>query len=163
VRGAVGRRYSTTGNRPAAQDTEALFALIDSRKDVAGKKIGTTGYCMGGGISLTVAGSLPDRIAAAASFHGGNLASDAEDSPHLLAPKIKAKVYVAGADQDNSYPPEMAAKLEQVLTNAEVDHRCEIYEGASHGWTMADFPIYNESAAERHWRELLDLFRNALG
>jgi carboxymethylenebutenolidase len=162
VRGAIGHLYSTTGNRKAAQDTEAFLALIDSRKDVSGKKIGTTGYCMGGGISLTVAGTYPDRIAAAASFHGGGLASDAEDSPHLLAPKIKARVYVGGADQDGSYPLEMAEKLDKALTEAKVDHRCEIYEGALHGWTMADFPIYNEPAAERHWRELLALFKATL-
>jgi carboxymethylenebutenolidase len=163
VRGAIGHLYSTTGNRKAAQDTEAFLALIDSRKDVSGKKIGTTGYCMGGGISLTVAGTYPDRIAAAASFHGGGLASDSEESPHLLAPKIKARVYVGGADQDGSYPLEMAEKLDKALTEAKVDHRCEIYEGALHGWTMADFPIYNEPAAERHWRELLALFKATLG
>ena len=118
---------------------------------------------MGGGISLTVAGTYPDRIAAAASFHGGNLASDAEDSPHLLAPKIKARVYVAGADQDGSYPPEMEVRLDKALTDAKVDHRCEIYPGALHGWTMADFPIYNEPAAERHWTELIALFKATLG
>ena len=162
VRTAIGHLYSTTGNRKAAQDTEAFLALIDSRKDVSGTKIGTTGYCMGGGISLTVAGTYPDRVAAAASFHGGGLASDSDQSPHLLAPKMKARVYVAGADQDDSYPLEMAEKLEKTLTDAQVDHRCEIYEGALHGWTMADFPIYNEPAAERHWRELLALFKETL-
>jgi carboxymethylenebutenolidase len=162
VRAAIGHLYSTTGNRRAAEDTEAFLALIDSRSDVSGTKIGTTGYCMGGGISLTVAGTYPDRVAAAASFHGGGLASDSDQSPHLLAPKMKARVYVAGADQDDSYPLEMAEKLEKTLTDAQVDHRCEIYEGALHGWTMADFPIYNEPAAERHWRELLALFKATL-
>ncbi len=163
VRGAIGHLYSTTGNRPAAADTEAFLALIDGRKDVAGNKIGTTGYCMGGGISLTVAATYPDRIAAAASFHGGSLATDAEDSPHLLAPKIKARVYVAGADQDGSYPPEMEVRLDTALSDAKVDHRCEIYPGALHGWTMTDFPIYNEEAAERHWHELIALFKAELG
>jgi carboxymethylenebutenolidase len=163
VRAAIGHLYPTTGNLKAAQDTEAFLTLIDSRKDVAGKEIGTTGYCMGGGMSLTAAGIFPDRIAAAASFHGGNLATDAEDSPHLLAPKIKARVYIAGADQDHAYPPEMEVRLDTALTDAKVDHRCEIYEGALHGWTMADFPIYNEPAAERHWRELLALFKATLG
>ena len=163
VRAAIGHLYPTTGNRPATADTEAFIALIDSRKDVKGRKIGTTGYCMGGGISLTVAGTYPDRIAAAASFHGGGLATDGEDSPHLLAPKMKARIYVAGADQDGSYPPEMAERLDKALTDAKVDHRCEIYEGALHGWTMADFPIYNEPAAERHWKELFALFKTTLG
>jgi carboxymethylenebutenolidase len=163
VRGAIGHLYSTTGNRPAARDTEAFLALIDSRKDVKGTKIGTTGYCMGGGISLTVAGTYPDRIAAAASFHGGGLATDAEDSPHLLAPKTRARVYVAGAVEDGSYPVEMAERLEKALTGAGVDHRCEFYEGALHGWTMADFPIYNQPQAERHWTELLAVFKATLG
>jgi carboxymethylenebutenolidase len=117
---------------------------------------------MGGAISLTVAGTYPDRVAAAASFHGANLATDSELSPHRLAPKMKGCVYVAGADQDNHYPPEMAGRLEKALTDAGVDHHCEIYPGALHGWTMADFPVYNEPAAERHWRELLALFSRAL-
>jgi carboxymethylenebutenolidase len=118
---------------------------------------------MGGAISLTVAGTHPDRIAAAASFHGGNLATDSDLSPHRLAPRMKGRIYVAGADQDASYPPEMAERLETALGDAGVDHRCEIYPGALHGWTMADFPVYNEEAAERHWRELLALFKGTLG
>jgi carboxymethylenebutenolidase len=118
---------------------------------------------MGGGISLTVAGTYPDRIAAAASFHGGNLATDSDLSPHLLAPKMKARVLVAGADQDHGYPPEMAERLDEALTEAGVDHVCEIYPGALHGWTMTDFPIYNEAAAERHWAELFALFEGTLG
>ena len=113
-------------------------------------------------MSLTAAGTYPDRIAAAASFHGGNLAADSELSPHRLAPRIAGRVYVAGADQDDSYPPEMAALLEQALSDAGVDHRCEIYPGALHGWTMKDFPIYNLAAAERHWEELLALFAGTL-
>lgn len=158
VRGAIGHLYSTTSNHKAAQDAAAFLKLIDARGDVAGTKIGTTGYCMGGGMALTVAGTYPERVAAAASFHGGGLATDSEESPHLLAPQIRARVYVAGADQDNSYPPEMADALDAALTAAGVDHRCEIYAGALHGWTMADFPIYDEPAAERHWQELLALF-----
>jgi carboxymethylenebutenolidase len=162
-RAAIGHLFESTDNRRAAQDTAAFIAYLDSRKDIAGKAIGTTGYCMGGGISLTVAGSYPDRIAAAASFHGGNLANDTELSPHLLAPKMKGRVYVAGADEDKSYPPEMAARLEKALSDARVDHHCEIYPGALHGWTMPDFPVYNEAAAERHWRELTALFKAKLG
>jgi carboxymethylenebutenolidase len=162
VRGNIGHLLASTDNRRAGEDTEAFLAYLDSRDDVARTKVGTTGYCMGGAISLTAAGTYPDRIGAAASFHGGNLATDSELSPHLLASRITARVYVAGADQDNSYPPEMAARLEQALGEAGVDHRCEIYLGALHGWTMTDFPVYNESAAERHWDELLTLFAEAL-
>lgn len=163
IRAAIGHLLSSTDNRRAAEDSEAFLGYLEARADVAGAKVGTTGYCMGGGISLTVAGTYPERVAAAASFHGGNLATDDALSPHLLAPAMKARVYVGGADQDKSYPPEMAARLETALAEAGVAHRCEIYEGALHGWTMTDFPIYNEAAAERHWRELFGLFGQALG
>jgi carboxymethylenebutenolidase len=162
VRTALARLFQSTDNRRAAADTEAFITWLASRDEVTGTKVRTTGYCMGGAISLTVAGTYPDSIAAAASFHGGNLATDSELSPHLLAPKIKGRVYVAGADQDASYPPEMAERLEKALANAGVAHRCEIYAGALHGWTMSDFPIYNEAAAERHWHELFSLFAATL-
>jgi len=162
VRAALAHLFQSTDNRRAAADTEAFLAWFSTRGDVTGAKVGTTGYCMGGAISLTVAATYPDRIAAAASFHGGNLATDSAVSPHLLAPRMKARVYVAGADRDGSYPPEMAERLEKALSDAGVDHRCEIYSGALHGWTMADFPIYDEPAAERHWRELFALFAATL-
>ena len=162
ARGRDQSPFASTDNRRAAEDTETFLAYLDGREDVAGTKVGTTGYCMGGAMSLTVAGTYPDRIAAAASFHGGNLATDSELSPHRLAPAMAARVYVAGADQDNSYPPEMAARLDQALSDAGVDHRCEIYPEALHGWTMADFPVYNEAAAERHWDELVALFGDTL-
>lgn len=162
VKAALSHLFSSTNNRLAAEDTEAFLAYLDTRTDVAGEYIGTTGYCMGGGMSLTVAGTYPERIGAAASFHGGNLATDSDLSPHLLAPEMKGRIYVAGADKDNSYPPEMEARLEKALSDGGVDHRCEIYEGALHGWTMADFPVYDAPAAERHWRELLALFDDTL-
>ena len=162
ARAAISHLFASTDNRRAAEDTETFLAYLDGREDVAGTKVGTTGYCMGGAMSLTAAGTYPDRIAAAASFHGGNLATDSELSPHRLAPAMAARVYVAGADQDNSYPPEMAARLDQALSDAGVDHRCEIYPEALHGWTMADFPVYNEAAAERHWDELVALFGDTL-
>jgi len=162
VRQAIAHLFESTDNARAAQDSEAFLAYLGTRTDVAGKKVGTTGYCMGGAISLTVAGTYPDRIAAAASFHGGNLAIDSELSPHRLAPAMKGRIYVAGADQDNSYPPEMAERLERALSEAGVDHLCEIYPGALHGWTMADFPVYDEAAAERHWSALFNLLAATL-
>ena len=162
VRERLGGMFTSTNNRLAAEDTVAFLALLDSRREVKGKKVGTTGYCMGGGMSLTAAGTFPDRIAAAASFHGGRLATDDPLSPHLLAPRMKARIYVAGADKDDSYPPEMEARLDAALAEAGVDHVCEIYPGALHGWTMRDFPIYDEAAAERHWRELFKLYGETL-
>lgn len=113
-------------------------------------------------MALAIAGTYPDRIAAAASFHGGNLASDSEFSPHLLASKIKARVYIGVADNDNSYPPEMGERLQAKLREAGVEFVSAFYPGALHGWTQKDFPIYNEPAAERHWRDLITLFSETL-
>jgi carboxymethylenebutenolidase len=162
IRAALGHLFGSTDNRRAAADTAAFLEYIDTRKDVAGTKVGATGYCLGGGIALTAAGTYPERVVAAASFHGGGLATDAEQSPHLLAPEMKGRIYVAGAENDHSYPLEQAERLEQALTDADVDHECEIYAGAAHGWTMTDFPIYNEEAAERHWQALFKLFEETM-
>jgi len=158
----IGPLMASTSNKKAAEDTAAFLAYLDTRSDVAGEKIGTVGFCMGGGMALTAAGTFPDRVAAAVSFHGGNLASDAPDSPHLLAPKIKAELYIAGADHDSYYPLEMKARLEQALSEAGVHYRSEIYKDASHGWMKPDFPIYDEAAAERGWKELLALYDRTL-
>ncbi len=161
-RAVVGPMMASTDNHKAAEDSEALLAYLDSRSDVAGPKIGVVGFCMGGGMALTVAGTFPDRVAAVASFHGGNLATDAKTSPHLLASTIEAEVYVAAADQDGSYPPEMAARFEEALDEAGVTYRAETYEGSAHGWMKPDFAIYDEAAAERGWREMLALFDRTL-
>ena len=107
---------------------------------------------------LAAAATYPDRIAAAASFHGGRLATDSQNSPHLLAPSIKARVLVIGADQDAGFPPEQAERLRGSLAAAKVNHRVEIWPGALHGWTMKDVPTYNQTAAERHWQELFALY-----
>jgi carboxymethylenebutenolidase len=161
-RKTLGPLFSSIDNRRAAEDTAAFLAYLHTRPDVLGERVGTTGYCMGGGMSLAAAAAHPERIAAAASFHGGNLATDSPLSPHRSVGRIRGFVYVAGADQDSSYPPEQAALLEKALGDAGVPHRCEIYPGALHGWTMSDFPVYDEAAAERHWRELLALFAERL-
>ncbi len=162
ARAALGPLMGSTDNERAARDAEAFLDFLHARADVSGTKFGTTGYCMGGGISLTVAGTYPDRIATAATFHGGSLATDSELSPHLLADRIRARVLIGAADNDNSYPPAMAARLVDALMTASVDHRHELYASAAHGWTMSDFPVYNADAAERHWTELIDLFTTTL-
>jgi len=117
---------------------------------------------MGGRMALTAAGTYPDRIVAAASFHGSQLASDAADSPHLLAPQMKARLYVAGALDDASFPDAMKQRLEAALTEAGVAHVVETYP-AKHGWVFSDTPVYDAAASERHWRELLALFEAELG
>jgi carboxymethylenebutenolidase len=143
-------------------DTSAFLDYLARAPEVRQGRIGTTGYCLGGLLSLTAAGTYPDRIAAAASYHGGRLATDAPDSPHLLAPKIKARIYIAGAIEDGSFPDDMKARLGKALTDAHVDHRIETYP-ARHGWVLSDTPVYDEAAAERHWRTLTQLLGETLG
>ncbi len=159
VEGLIGK---PTNPALALKDTASLVEYMSHRSDVAGPHLGAVGYCMGGAIALGAAGLYPDSIAAAASFHGGNLAIDSDVSPHRLATKMKASVYVAAAEKDTSYPPEMALLLEQALQAAGVEHRCETYLGAVHGWTMPDTPRFNADATERHWRELFAFFRETL-
>jgi carboxymethylenebutenolidase len=138
-------------------DTRAFLDYLAAQPDVKPGGIGTTGYCMGGALSLTAAGTYPDRIVATASYHGGRLATDAPGSPHLVAPKITSRVYVAGAIDDPSFPDEMKARLEDALTKAGVVHTIETYP-ARHGWVLRDTPAYDAAAAERHWQTMIALF-----
>jgi carboxymethylenebutenolidase len=140
----------------ARNDTAAFLDFLAEQPDVRQPKVGTTGYCMGGGLSLSAAGHFPDRIAAAASYHGARLVTDAPQSPHLLAPRMKARVYVAAAIED--LPGDHKQRLEEALTKAGLEHVVEIYEGARHGWVPPDSPVYNAEAAERHWKTLIELF-----
>lgn len=124
--------------------------------------VGLTGYCMGAGLALRTAGTYPDRVAAAGGFHGGNLASEAPDSPHLLAADVTAELYFGHADNDPSLPPEQIARLNAALDEAGVRYRAEVYEGAMHGYTMSDTRAYNQAAEQRHWKALFDLFSRTL-
>ena len=157
----LGPLMATTGNDKAAEDTAAFLAYLDTRDDVSGRKVGAVGFCMGGGMAVAAAGTYPDRFAVAASFHGGNLATDAPTSPHWFASKLKAEVYIAAADNDGSYPPAMAARLEKALTQAGVHYSTDAYP-AAHGWMMPDFPVYDHTAAKRGWGELRALFGRTL-
>ncbi len=112
-------------------------------------------------MSLTAAGTYPDRIVATASYHGGRLATDAPDSPHLLAAKIKSRVYIAGAIEDQSFPDDMKARLEDALTRAGVSHKIETYQ-AKHGWVFRDTPVYDAAASERHFQTLFALLDETL-
>jgi len=113
-------------------DAGAFIEFLSSRSEVKGKRFGATGYCMGGNASLTATGAYPDRFAAAASFHGGNLATDKPDSPHLFLGKVTGRIYVAGAVEDSSFTDEQKSRLEQTLGDAGVDHLIETYP-ARHG------------------------------
>ncbi|AZO00228.1 dienelactone hydrolase family protein [Mesorhizobium sp. M9A.F.Ca.ET.002.03.1.2] len=142
------------------RDSGAFLDALDA-EGLTGP-VGTVGYCMGGARALNAAATYPDRIVAAASFHGGNLASDAADSPHRKAASIKARVYVGTAGVDRSFPPEQAARLAEALRAAEVDHVIENYAGMAHGWCVPDHSVFNATGAERHWKRLTTLFAETL-
>ncbi|MFJ9907372.1 dienelactone hydrolase family protein [Streptomyces sp. NPDC101152] len=148
--------HALTSER-AKRDAGAYLQWLADFPLVADGPVAVTGYCMGARLVLYTAGTYPDRVAAAAGFHGGRLATDAPDSPHLAAEHITAEVYFGHADQDQSLPLEQQQLLEETLTAAGVRHRCEVYAGAPHGYTQADTASYNKEAAERHWAALLDL------
>ncbi|MEV6739021.1 dienelactone hydrolase family protein [Streptomyces sp. NPDC051104] len=144
------------------RDADAYLRRLADCPQAADGPVGVTGYCMGARLALRTAGTHPERVAAVAGFHGGQLATDKPDSPHLVADRITAEAYFGHADQDHSLPPEQIERLEKALTDAGVRHRCEVYPGAQHGYTQEDTSSYHAEAAERHWRELLALFDRAL-
>jgi carboxymethylenebutenolidase len=162
VRAILGPLMATTGNAQSAADTDALLAYLDQRPDVRGTRVGAVGFCMGAGMAIAAGGTRPERFAAIASFHGGNLATDAVDSPHTYAPSLQAELYIAAATDDASYPPAMAARFEKALTDAGVPFQSENYP-AAHGWMKPDFPVYDEDAAEQGWRQMLAFFQRTLG
>jgi carboxymethylenebutenolidase len=144
------------------RDAGAYLDFLASRPEVRDGGVGTTGYCMGGRISLTVAGHHPDRITAAASFHGGGLAPEGDpDSPHLLAGQIKATVYVGGAEKDASFDDDQKARLQAAYDGAGVTSTIETYP-ALHGYAVPDNPTYDEGAAERHWKAMEQLYGSVL-
>lgn len=145
-----------------AADAEAFFDYLSARPEVAGEAYGTTGYCMGGRTSLVVAGRVPERVAAAMSFHGGGLAADDPGSPHLLADQMTAAVYVGGAENDASFTPEAAETLDKALTAADVEHTIEWY-AAAHGFAVPDNGPYDQAAAKRHWDAMESFFGTHLG
>jgi carboxymethylenebutenolidase len=137
-------------------------AFLDYMAGVAPGSVAITGYCMGARLGWRIAAAHPDRVVALAGFHGGGLVTDAPDSPHRSATDIKAELYFGHADQDPSNTAEQIAVLERALDDAAVHYRSELYEGARHGYTMADSAAYDEAACERHFTELFALLGRAL-
>jgi carboxymethylenebutenolidase len=151
------------------KDAAAYVAFLDAQKEVnKAKKIGTQGYCMGGPLVVKTAAALPNRIGAGASFHGGGLVTDKPESPHLLAPKIKARMYFGVASNDDARQPDAKDKLKEAFAAAEVPAEIEVYPGALHGWCVPDMPIqngkpiYSKPDAERAWGKLVALYKVAL-
>jgi carboxymethylenebutenolidase len=158
-------------NAPGAaeKDAVAYVAFLDAQSQVdKGKKIGTQGYCMGGPLVVKTAAAIPNRIGAGASFHGGGLVTNAPDSPHLLAPKIKARMYFGIAANDDMRQPDAKDKLKEAFAAAKVPAEIEVYPESLHGWCVPDMPmqngkpIYNKPDAERAWAKLVALYKAAL-
>ena len=158
-------------NAPGAaeKDAVAYVAFLDAQKQVnKSKKIGTQGYCMGGALVVRTAATVPDRVGAGASFHGGALVTDQPNSPHLLAPKIKAKMYFGIAANDDMRQPDAKVKLKEAFEAAHNPAEIEVYKESQHGWCVPDMPaqngqpIYNKPDAERAWAKLEALYKGAL-
>ena len=152
------------------RDATAFISFLDAQPQVnKARKIGTQGYCMGGPLVMKTAAAVPGRVGAGATFHGGGLVTAMPDSPHLLAPKIKARMYIAIAASDDMTQPDAKDKLKEAFAAAKVPAEVEVYAGAQHGWCVADMPlqpngmpIYNKASADRAWGKLVALYKTAL-
>lgn len=155
-----GTFMSSTDPEKSMRDTGAFLDWLAKQPQAKADKVGVTGYCMGGTLAIRAAGTFPERIAAAAAFHAGNIVTEGPDSTHLLAPKIKAKVLVAGADQDPYFTEAQFETLKAAMKD--LDAEVVIYRGAMHGYAPNDLPVYDVEHSERHWREMLALFDGVL-
>lgn len=148
-------------NKLVMEDTAAFLEFLESQPTVIGKT-GCVGYCLGGAFALSAAGTFPARIGAAASLHGGRLATGQPDSPHLLAPKMRGSIYVGIAGIDPHFTPQEKERLESALQSAGLKYTVEIYPEVKHGFAVNDTPAYDRPAAERHWQQILKLFGDNL-
>ena len=144
-------------------DARAFVSFLDQQTAVdTGRRIGTTGYCMGGPMVMRTVAAVPDRLGAGATFHGGGLATDADDSPHLLIPNTTARMLHCVAANDDENDPEAKSTLREAYAAAGIPAEIEVYEGTLHGWCPPDSQVYNQAQAERAWSRLLVLFESAL-
>ena len=146
-----------------ASDSKAFVAFLDAQPQTdTAKKAGVQGYCMGGPLTFRTAAACPDRIGAAATFHGGGLVTDKPSSPHLLIPHIKAAFYCGVAANDDAKDPNAKIVLREDFAKAQLPAEVVVYDGANHGWCVTGGPAYNADAAERSWAKLIDLYAKVL-
>jgi carboxymethylenebutenolidase len=144
-------------------DAKSYVSFLDAQPQTdKKKKMGVQGYCMGGPLTFRTAATAPERVGAAATFHGGGLVTDKPDSPHLLIPKMKAEVVCAVADNDDKRDPAAKDKLKEAFAAAHLKATVEVYAGCDHGWTVRGSQVYNEAGAERAWAELTALYKRNL-
>jgi carboxymethylenebutenolidase len=158
----MGQLFQALTPAQMESDGKAYVDFLLAQKGVKPGKVGVVGYCFCGQMALRTAAAVPDRVAAAASFHGGFLVTDKPDSPHKQLPRIKARLYFGHAVEDASATPEQVAILEQALRDWHGAFQSETYEGARHGWTVPERPVYNELQAERAFEKEVELFESAL-
>jgi len=144
------------------RDARAYVNFLAAHNAVSSGPIGVIGYCFTGGMAMRTAAAQPDKVGAVASFHGGGLYTDASTSPHLVLPRIKARLYFGHATKDRSMPQEAIEKFDRALDAWGGKYQSEVYEGAFHGWTVPDAPVYNQPEAERAFEKLTELFANTL-
>jgi len=145
-----------------SRDLSAYLDFLAAHPAVARGPIGAVGYCFTGGMAVRAAAVRPDRVAAAASFHGGGLYTEDPASPHLVLPNVRARLYFGHAVQDRSMPQQAIDKLDRALAAWGGKYESEVYAGAYHGWTVPDSPVYNRPQAERAFQKLTELFATAL-
>ena len=163
TRAALMALAGTLNADTAATDAKAFVAWLDGQASVDKKRrMGTTGYCMGGPLTMRTAAAFPDRIGAGASFHGGGLMTDKPDSPHLLVPQMKAQYLFAIAENDDQKQPDAKNALRESFAKANLPAEIEVYAGTMHGWCPPDSQVYNEAQAEKAWSRLLALLERAL-
>jgi carboxymethylenebutenolidase len=148
---------------PVMEDVAAMFRFIDGRDHVRRGPVGCHGYCMSGPYALAAAARYPDRVAAAASFYGTWLVSDAVESPHLNLGKVKGELYIACAEHDDLAPMPTVEELRRLFQAAGSPGELEIYPGVHHGFAFPQRRIYDKPSAERHWERLIALYRRRLG
>ena len=159
VRPMAGQLNATTH----VSDAGAFIAWVDQQASVdTSRKIGTTGYCMGGPIVMRTAANFPERVGAGGSFHGGGLNTANPDSPHLGIPNMDSQMLIAVAANDDERDPESKNVLRAAFDAAGVEAEIEVYTGAMHGWCVPDSAVYNEAQAERAWGRMLAIFETAL-
>ncbi len=162
-RAQIMKVMSTLSPETHVTDAKAFVAYIDTQAQVdTKKKIGTTGYCMGGPMTMRTAASVPERVGAAGSFHGGGLVTKDANSPHLLVPKMKVQYLFAIAENDDKGQPEAKTELKDAFAKAGLKAEIEVYAGTMHGWCPPDAAVYNKNQAEKAWARLLATFKTAL-
>ncbi len=153
---------NTLTNAMVADDTAGMLAFLDAQDRAKPGPVGCAGHCMSGRFIVTVAATFPDRIAAAAAFYGVQIVTDQPDSPHLIADRIKADVYLSFAEVDELVPPNVVPDITAVFDRAGIRHRTEVVPGTKHGYLFPERPAYHPAAAEKTWSRLFDLYQRRL-